>query len=113
MFWGGFVSDWCILFISRRNKGFLEPEFRLWTMILPAIINTGGLLMYGLGTNYGVSWVLPGGFGMGCIGFGIGSGGAIAITYAIDCYPRLASEALVLMLFLRNLLGTGFTFAIE
>lgn len=113
MLWGGLVSDWCIIYISRRNKGFLEPEFRLWTMILPAIINTGGLLMYGLGANYGVAWIMPGGFGMGCIGFGIGSGGAIAITYAIDCYPRVASEALVLMLFMRNVLGTGFTFAIE
>lgn len=113
MLWGGFGSDWCILFLSRRNKGILEPEFRLWTMIPPAIINTGGLLMYGLGANYNVAWIMPGGFGMAFIGFGIGSGAAIAITYAVDCYPRVASEALVLMLFMRNVIGTGFTFAIE
>ncbi|KMP04029.1 membrane transporter [Coccidioides immitis H538.4] len=113
MVWGGYVSDWCILRLSRRNKGILEPEFRLWTMLIPAIINTGGLFMYGLGSLYGVHWILPAGFGMALIGFGIGSGAAIAITYAVDCYPRVASEALVLMLFIRNLIGTGFTFAIE
>ena len=113
MLWGGVFSDWCILYLSRRNKGILEPEFRLWTMAIPAVINTGGLLMYGLGANYGVAWIMPGGFGMASIGFGIGSGAAIAITYAVDCYPRVASEALVLMLFMRNVIGTGFTFAIE
>ncbi|EFE40128.1 MFS transporter, putative [Trichophyton verrucosum HKI 0517] len=113
MMWGGFVSDWCILYFSRRNKGILEPEFRLWTMIIPAIVNTAGLLMYGLGALNGVMWIMPAGFGMVFIAFGIGSGAAIAITYAVDCYPKMASEALVFMLFLGNLIGTGFTFAIQ
>ncbi|KAK2770614.1 hypothetical protein FQN53_005418 [Emmonsiellopsis sp. PD_33] len=111
MLWGGYVSDWCILFLSRRNKGILEPEFRLWTMAVPAFINTAGLLMYGLGALNGVMWILPAGFGMVFIAFGIGSGGAIALTYAVDCYPRIASESLVLILFTRNLIGCGFTFA--
>lgn len=111
MFWGGYVSDWCIIFLSRRNQGILEPEFRLWTMLVPAIINTAGILMYGLGVLKGTMWLLPAGFGMVFIAFGIGSGGAIAITYAVDCYPRTASEGLVLMLFVRNMIGCGFTFA--
>ncbi|OAX82552.1 hypothetical protein ACJ72_03095 [Emergomyces africanus] len=111
MFWGGYVSDWCIIFLSRRNKGILEPEFRLWTMLVPAIINTAGILMYGLGVLNGAMWLVPAGFGMVFIAFGIGSGGAIAITYAVDCYPRIASESLVLMLFIRNIIGCGFTFA--
>ncbi|OJD19750.1 hypothetical protein AJ78_00249 [Emergomyces pasteurianus Ep9510] len=111
MFWGGYVSDLCIMFLSRRNKGILEPEFRLWTMLVPAIINTAGILMYGLGVLHGDMWLVPAGFGMVFIAFGIGSGGAIAITYAVDCYPRIASESLVLMLFIRNIIGCGFTFA--
>ncbi|PGH29973.1 hypothetical protein GX50_07273 [[Emmonsia] crescens] len=111
MVWGGYVSDWCIIFLSRRNKGILEPEFRLWTMLVPALVNTAGILMYGLGVLNGAMWLVPAGFGMVFIAFGIGSGGAIAITYAVDCYPRIASESLVLMLFIRNLIGCGFTFA--
>ncbi|EZF66967.1 hypothetical protein H104_01223 [Trichophyton rubrum CBS 289.86] len=113
MMWGGFVSDWCILYFSRRNKGILEPKFRLWTMVIPAIVNTAGLLMQGLGALSGVMWIMPAGFGMVFIAFGIGSGAAIAITYAIDCYPKMASEALVFMLFLRSFIGSGFTFAIQ
>ncbi|OJD25739.1 hypothetical protein ACJ73_02896 [Blastomyces percursus] len=59
----------------------------------------------------GTMWIPPAGFGMVFIAFGIGSGGAIAITYAVDCYPLIASENLVLMLFIRNIIGCGFTFA--
>lgn len=113
MFWGGFASDKCTLLLSRRNKGILEPEMRLWAMIPPAFVNTAGLLMYGVGAAKGASWILPAGFGTGCIAFGIGSGGAICITYAVDCYPDIASETLVFMLFLRNCIGAGFTFAIQ
>ncbi|PGH17183.1 hypothetical protein AJ79_01321 [Helicocarpus griseus UAMH5409] len=85
MIWGGYVSDWCILFLSRRNRGILEPEFRLWTMLVPAVINT-----YGLGVLDGVMWLLPAGFGMVFIAFGIGSSGAIAIMRwtAIRASPR-------------------------
>ncbi|ODH15491.1 hypothetical protein ACO22_06436 [Paracoccidioides brasiliensis] len=112
MLWDGYASDWCILFLSRRNKGILEPEFKFWTMLVPALINTGRLLMHGLGVFNGVMWFLPVGFGMDSVAFGIGSGGAIAIaiTYAVYCYPHIASDSLVLMLLIRNKIGCGFAF---
>ncbi|CZT42581.1 related to HOL1, putative substrate-H+ antiporter [Rhynchosporium secalis] len=113
MLWGGKVSDKCLLYLARRNGGIAEPEMRLWTMLLPCIMNSGGLLMYGLGSFYEMHWILSAGFGTACIAFGIGSGGAIAITYAVDCYSLVASEALVLMLFVRNMFGMGFTFVIQ
>lgn len=113
MLWGGAMSDWFTQKMARRNKGIMEPEFRLWTMAIPAVINMAGLLMYGVGAANGEHWIVSAGFGTAFIAFGIGSGGAIAITYAIDCYPEIASESLVLMLFVRNLLGCGFTFAIQ
>lgn len=113
MFWGGPLSDKFVAWKARKNNGILEPEFRLWFLILPAIINSAGLLMYGLGMNAGVHWICPAGFGMGCLGFGMGSGGAIVLTYALDSYPQLQSESMVLMLFLRNMIGMGFTFAIQ
>ncbi|CDK24526.1 unnamed protein product [Kuraishia capsulata CBS 1993] len=112
-FWGGSLSDKFVAWKARRNGGILEPEFRLWFILLPAVINSAGLLMYGLGINAGVHWILPGGFGMAFMGFGIGSAGALTITYALDCYPDMQSEGLVLMLFLRNMIGMGFTFAIQ
>ncbi|KAI5289483.1 putative cell survival pathways protein, partial [Ascosphaera acerosa] len=113
MLWGGQVADWWTLRCTRRNSGIMEPEFRLWTLVVPALVNTAGLLLYGFGALHGLHWIGPAGFGQALISFGIGSSGAIAITYAVDCYPLLASESLVLILFGRNLIGTGFTFAIQ
>ena len=46
------------------------------------------------------------------IGFCNGSSGSICITYAIDSYPKVASEGIVLMLFIRNMMGMGFSYAI-
>ncbi|KAH8796032.1 major facilitator superfamily domain-containing protein [Hyaloscypha sp. PMI_1271] len=113
MCWGGPLSDWYILRRSRQNKGIMEPEFRLWLLIVPTILNSAGLLMYGLGAYNGSSWVISAGVGTAFIGFGIGSGGAICLTYAIDAYPGIAAESMVLILFIRNVIGFAFTFAIQ
>lgn len=34
----GSFSDWIVLFLARRNKGYKEPEMRLWAYILPIIL---------------------------------------------------------------------------
>jgi hypothetical protein len=91
----------------------MEPESRLWLLFVPTLINTAGLLMYGLGAYKGLHWIISAGIGTAFIGFGIGSAGAIYITYAIDCYPGIAAESMVLLLFVRNVLGFAFTFAIQ
>lgn len=48
--WGGPFSDWSILWLTRRNKGVYEPEFRLYGAILPAVLGPVGLFVYGYGT---------------------------------------------------------------
>lgn len=113
MFYGGKFVDWLTIKLARRNNGIMEPEFRLWAMILPTLFNGGGLLAYGLSSAYGAHWAISVVVGQGCLGFAMGSSGSICLTYAIDSYPKLASEALVLMLFVRNCIGCGFTFAIQ
>jgi hypothetical protein len=113
MLWGGPLSDWYVVRRARHNKGIMEPEFRLWLLIVPALVNTAGLLMYGIGAYRGLPWIISAGVGTGFIGFGIGAGGAIGLTYAIDCYPGIAAESMVLILFIRNVLGLLFTLAIQ
>lgn len=113
MLWGGPLSDWWVLYRARKNKGIMEPEFRLWLLFVPAIINSVGILLYGLGGYNGWHWMVSAGVGTAFIGFGIGAGGAIGLTYAIDCYPHIAAESMVLILFMRNVLGFAFTFAIQ
>lgn len=47
-FYGGLLGDRSILFFSRRNKGFYEPEMRLYILHFPAIAMAGGLIMFGV-----------------------------------------------------------------
>lgn len=113
MLWGGPLSDWYVLRRARQNKGFMEPEFRLWLLVCPAILNTAGLLMYGIGAYDGLPWIISAGVGTALIGFGIGSAGAICLTYAVDCYPGIAAESMVLIIFCRNVIGFAFNFAVQ
>lgn len=45
--YGGVLGDWSILYFSRRNKGYFEPEMRLYILPIPAVLMTGGLIMFG------------------------------------------------------------------
>lgn len=112
MFTGRLV-DWVTLYLTKKNNGIMEPEYRLYVMVLPLITNAAGLLAYGLGSVYAAPWPVSVIIGQGFLGFAMSSSGTIVLTYAIDCYGKMASEAMVLMLFVRNMIGMGFTFAIQ
>jgi hypothetical protein len=43
----GLLVDWIIKFLSRRNRGIYEPEFRLLAMIPATILSTIGFLALG------------------------------------------------------------------
>lgn len=109
----GKIVDWITIYMSKKNNGIMEPEFRLYAMVLPLFTNAAGLLAYGLGSNNGDPWPVSVIVGQGFLGFAMSSSGTICLTYAIDCYHLMASEGLVLMLFVRNVIGMAFTFAIQ
>lgn len=109
----GPLVDWITLRMARKNNGIMEPEFRLYAMVLPLVTNAVGLLAYGLGAWNGNPWPVSVIIGQGFLGFAMSSSGTICLTYVMDCYHRMASEALVLVLFIRNMIGMGFTFAIQ
>jgi MFS family permease len=46
--YGGFLGDRSILYYARRNKGFYEPEMRLYILHVPAVLMAGGLVMFGV-----------------------------------------------------------------
>ncbi len=108
----GASTDIFQLYLTRRNKGYYEPEFRLWTLTIGGIINTAGILMYGLGVSHGINWVFPV-FGVGFIGFGISACGATSMTYSVDSYPEQTGQTMVFILFVRNMLGMIFTFVFQ
>lgn len=113
MLYGGKFVDWLTIKLAKRNNGVMEAEFRLYAMILPTIVNAGGIIAYGIGAEDKRPWPVLVVLGYGFMGFAMSSTGAICMTYAIDCYPKLASEAMVLILVIRNLIGMVFTFTFE
>lgn len=113
MLYGGPFVDWLSIKLAKRNNGILEAEFRLWPTIGVLVINAAGLLAYGLASVNVEPWPISVVLGQGFLGFAMSSSGPITMTYAIECYPKLASEGLVLMLFVRNLIGCGFTWALQ
>ncbi|CAI5756203.1 unnamed protein product [Candida verbasci] len=113
MFYGGNFVDYFAVKMARRNNGILEPEHRLYTMIVPTVLNAAGLLAYGLGSYYKAHWAISVVIGQGLLGFAMSSSAAICLTYAVECYHKLTSESLVLILFIRNMFGMGFSFAIS
>jgi hypothetical protein len=46
--YGGFLGDRSVLYFSRRNKGYYEPEMRLYILPLPVLAMCGGLIMFGV-----------------------------------------------------------------
>lgn len=90
----GKVSDIIVRFMSRRNGGVYEPEFRL-VMAIPVTISTCvGLMGFGWSAEEKDNWIVPTVF-FGIISFGCSLGSTTAITFAVDSYRQYAGEALV------------------
>ncbi|OJJ50366.1 hypothetical protein ASPZODRAFT_23017 [Penicilliopsis zonata CBS 506.65] len=108
---GGPLSDWVVLFISRRNKGIYEPEARLWCMLPFLVFIPLGALLFGLGLNNGLSWpVIAVGFAL--YNIGVAPINAITITYLTDSYKDVIGDALVGVTVIRNSFSTAFIFAL-
>ena len=97
----GKVSDIIVRFMSRRNGGIYEPEFRL-IMGFPVAVSTCiGLMGFGWSAAERDKWIVPTIF-FGIISFGCALGSTTAITFAVDSYRQYAGEALVTLNFSKS-----------
>ena len=99
----GKVSDKVVFYLSRKNGGIYEPEFRLVMAIPIALSTTIGLMGYGWSAQERDLWIVPTVF-FGVISFGCSLGSTTAITFAVDSYRQYAGEALVTLNFSKNIL---------
>lgn len=104
MFFGGRLVDIIANRMTSKNNGRREPEYRLPAMILPAIIGPIGILVFGLCVAHKTHWI-GAAFGYGMQGFGLTAGSNVLVTYAVDAYLPLASEALVVSFMIRGVSG--------
>jgi Major Facilitator Superfamily len=97
----GKFSDVVVRFMSRRNDGVYEPEFRLVMAIPVAITTTLGLMGFGWSAEERDNWIVPT-FFFGVISFGCSLGSTTSITFAVDSYRQYAGEALVTLNFSKS-----------
>ncbi|KAI1121194.1 major facilitator superfamily domain-containing protein [Nemania abortiva] len=93
--------------LVRRNQGAPEPEFRLASTILGAVLVPIGLFWFAWTSFPWVHWILP------IIGSGIfGCGTLLAFngifTFLVDTYPLYAASALAANSFLRCTFAAAF-----
>ncbi|KAA8645797.1 hypothetical protein EYZ11_006745 [Aspergillus tanneri] len=97
----GRVSDIIVRFMTRRNGGVYEPEFRLVMAIPIALSTTIGLMAFGWTAEVKDSWIVPTVF-FGLISFGCCLGSTTSITFCVDSYRQYAGEALVTLNWSKN-----------
>jgi hypothetical protein len=56
---GGYISDMTANFLTTRNGGIREPEMRLPAMTIGLIAAPLGLILYGVGINNHLHWMVP------------------------------------------------------
>ncbi|KAG7926590.1 hypothetical protein KL925_003640 [Ogataea polymorpha] len=106
------LSDKFQIWMTKKNKGIFEPEFRLLMISVPLALNIAGIFMYGLGPYYHASWTV-GALGIVFISVGLGSITSLTLTYVIECYPQEVGDCMSGILFVRNLIGALFTWVFQ
>lgn len=108
----GALADWSAKFMTRKNNGVYEPEFRIILVIPQLVFGCTGLYLFGVTAARMVdySWVLP------IFGFGLQVGGMVigavaASLYIVDAHRDIAIEAFTCVLIFKNFFSFGLTFS--
>jgi hypothetical protein len=100
----GIFSDWLIKFLSRRNNGIYEPEFRLLLMIPATIFSTMAFLL--LGPAYQYKWSVGRIIGCGlCFQLSAPFAANAAMTYIYDTQKTTTTEAVVASALVKSIFG--------
>ncbi|KXL45180.1 hypothetical protein M433DRAFT_281416 [Acidomyces richmondensis BFW] len=107
----GPLADFVVKFMSRRNKGIYEPEFRLVIIVVTLIL--GGMSFFGFGWSLQVRdpWIGPVIF-YGLQYFSVGFMTIAVYGYLTDCHRDKAPEAFA-AINLRNIYSFGMNYFIS
>lgn len=88
----GSLSDWVVLVLARRNKGYKEPEMRIWTYIFPFTFGAIGYFLYGWAATNGSHWMAIA-VALCCLIAQQVSITSLATAYAMECFDGVCSLA--------------------
>ncbi|KAG4430432.1 hypothetical protein IFR05_014087 [Cadophora sp. M221] len=108
----GALADWSAKYMTRKNGGIYEPEFRIVLVIPQLIFGCAGLFLFGITANRLVdySYFIP------IIAFGLEVGGMVigavaASLYIVDAHRDIAVEAFTCILIFKNFFTCGLTWS--
>jgi MFS family permease len=107
----GPLNDAICVYLTKKNKGIYEPEFRLVLIVVTAIVGTVGFFGFGATVHYQTHWSGP----VLCFGLAnmsLAFASTCVFGYVIDSYPKLNEEAFV-AINARNLLTFGLTYFVN
>jgi hypothetical protein len=103
-FFGGKLLD----IISKQrtlfHKGRREPEYRLYPIVIPAIIGPMGILLFGFMIADTRFWLAPA-VGYAMQAFGLTAISNIVVTYVVDSYLPFAAEAMAVIFVIKGIIG--------
>ncbi|OQD81878.1 hypothetical protein PENANT_c024G06081 [Penicillium antarcticum] len=108
----GSLSDWIVLLLARRNKGYKEPEMRLWAYIFPFIFGAVGYFTYGWAATYGEHWMAIA-VGLCCLIAQQVSVTSLATTYAMECFDGISGELVVVLAICSSLINFAISFSVQ
>lgn len=108
----GLLSDSSAKYLTKRNNGVYEPEFRLLLVIPQLVFGCAGLFGFGITANnttrYG--WFWPD-FFFSLEVAGMVLGAVASALYVVDAHRDIAVEAFTCLLVFKNLFSFGLTFS--
>ncbi|KAI4724370.1 MFS general substrate transporter [Aureobasidium sp. EXF-10728] len=108
----GVLSDRIVLYLSRKNHGVKEPEMRLWTLCFSFVYAAVGYFMYGFGAQAGAHWMTIA-VGVCCMIAHQVSACSIATTYAMECFPGIGGELVVVLAICSSCINFGISFSVQ
>ncbi|KAF2823712.1 MFS general substrate transporter [Ophiobolus disseminans] len=106
----GAIIDGVAKYMSKRNHGTFEPEFRLPVMVTYLIFTATGFFAWGESLYNQDPWPIPVIVCMGLINLGVQLGTTSVVTYVSDCHREQSAEAFAIMNFIKNMFAFGLTF---
>ncbi|KAK3321778.1 major facilitator superfamily domain-containing protein [Apodospora peruviana] len=107
----GPLNDWICIYLTKKNKGIYEPEFRLPLMVVAVVLGVVGFYGFGASVEAQTHWSGP----VLCFGFANMSlvfASTCVFGYVVDSYRKLNEEAFV-AINARNLLTFGLTYFVN
>ncbi len=107
----GPLNDWICVYLTKKNKGIYEPEFRLPLMVVALITGVVGFFGFGATVQYQTHWTGP------VLCFGLANLSLVFCStcvfgYIVDAYCGHNEEAFV-AINARNLLTFGLTYFVN